>query len=159
MSGGDPWPGSDLRRMARVLAVNGGGAITTTTLAATYPVPGDRVVVNVGSAAGIRVLPPDPAYAFTKAGLLHFTRSAAAGGSGLRVNIVLPGMVRTPLLATSGRDGVADWLVKRVAGPLLTPEQVAEPILRLVAGDHNGEAWSIELDPTDPTRALVQVVG
>jgi 3-oxoacyl-[acyl-carrier protein] reductase len=159
MSGGDPWPGSDLRRMARVLAVNGGGAITTTTLAATYPVPGDRVVVNVGSAAGIRVLPPDPAYAFTKAGLLHFTRSVAAGGSGLRVNIVLPGMVRTPLLATSGPDGVADWLVKRVAGPLLTPEQVAEPILTLVTGDHNGEAWSIELDPADPTRALVQVVG
>jgi NAD(P)-dependent dehydrogenase (short-subunit alcohol dehydrogenase family) len=159
MSGGDPRPGSDLRRMARVLAVNGGGAITTTTLAATYPVPGDRVVVNVGSAAGIRVLPPDPAYAFTKAGLLHFTRSAAAGGSGLRVNIVLPGMVRTPLLATSGRDGVADWLAKRVVGPLLTPEQVAEPILTLVTGDHNGEAWSIELDPADPTRALVQVVA
>ncbi|HEY2832787.1 MAG TPA: SDR family oxidoreductase [Sporichthyaceae bacterium] len=159
MSGGDPWPGSDLRRMQRVLAVNGGGAITTTTLAATYPVPGERVVVNVGSAAGIRVLPPDPAYAFTKAGLLHFTRSVAAAGRGLRVNIVLPGMVRTPLLATSGRDGVADWLVKRVAGPLLTPEQVAEPIVTLVTGDHNGEAWSIELDPVDPTRSVVQVVA
>jgi NAD(P)-dependent dehydrogenase (short-subunit alcohol dehydrogenase family) len=159
MSGGDPWPGSDLRRMQRVLAVNGGGAITTTTLAATYPVPGERVVVNVGSAAGIRVLPPDPAYAFTKAGLLHFTRSVAAGGSGLRVNIVLPGMVRTPLLATSGPDGVADWLVKRVAGPLLTPEQVAEPILALVTGDHSGEAWTIELDPTDPSKTVVQVVA
>ena len=155
MSGGDPWPGSDLERMHRVLAVNGGGAITATTLAARYPVPGDRVVVNVGSAAGIRVLPPDPAYAFTKAGLLHFTRSAAAGSSGLRVNIVLPGMVRTPLLETSGRDGVADWLVKRVAGPLLTPEQVAAPILELVTGDQNGEAWSIELEPEEPSRAIV----
>lgn len=159
MSGGDPWPGSDLSRMQRVLAVNGGGAIAATTLAARYPVPGERVVVNVGSAAGVRLLPPDPAYAFTKAGLLHFTRSAAAGASGLRVNIVLPGMVRTPLLDTSGRDGVADWLVKRVAGPLLTAAQVAVPIRDLVTGDHNGEAWSIELDPEDPERAVVQVLA
>lgn len=159
MSGGDPWPGSDLGRMHRVLAVNGGGAIVATTLAARYPVPGDRVVVNVGSAAGVRPLPPDPTYAFTKAGLLHFTRSAAAGTHGLRVNIVLPGMVRTPLLETSGRDGVADWLVKRVAGPLLTPEQVAASILDLVTGDQNGEAWSIELDPENPTRAIVAVLG
>jgi len=68
-------------------------------------------------------------------------------------------MVRTPLLATSGRDGVADWLVKRVAGPLLTPEQVAEPILALVTGDHSGEAWSIELDPSDPSKTVVQVVA
>lgn len=163
MSGGDAWPGSDLNRMHRVLAVNGGGAIVASTLAARYPVPGDRVVVNVGSAAGIRVLPPDPAYAFTKAGLLHFTRSVAAGASqkegGVRANIVLPGMVRTPLLETSGRDGVADWLVKRVAGPLLTPEQVAAPILELVMGNQNGEAWSIELDPADPSRAVVAVLG
>ena len=54
-------------------------------------------MVNVGSAAGLRVLPPDPAYAFTKAGLLHFTRSVAAGERA-GANIVLPGMVRTPLL-------------------------------------------------------------
>lgn len=158
MSGGDPWPGSDLTRMQRVLAVNGGGAITATTLAARYPVAGDRVVVNVGSAAGVRVLPPDPAYAFTKAGLLHFTRSAAANADGVRVNIVLPGMVRTPLLETSGRDGVADWLAQRVAGPLLTPAQVAEPIVALVTGEANGEAWTIELDPDDPARAVVQVL-
>ena len=159
MSGGEAWPGSELTRMHRVLAVNGGGAIVATTLAARYPVPGARVVVNVGSAAGVRLLPPDPTYAFTKAGLLHFTRSVAAGNSvqtaGLRVNIVLPGMVRTPLLETSGRDGVADWLVKRVAGPLLTPEQVAEPILELVIGDHHGQAWSIELEPEEPSRTIV----
>lgn len=159
MSGGDAWPGTELERIQRVLLVNGGGAITSTTLAATYPVPGERVVVNVGSAAGIRVLPPDPTYAFTKAGLLHFSRSAAAASTGLRVNIVVPGMVRTPLLATSGRDGVADWLVKRVAGPLLTPEHVAEPIVALVTGDHNGEAWSIELDPADPDRSVIAVLG
>lgn len=155
MTGGDPWPGSDLARMHRVLAVNGGGALVATTLAARYPVPGDRVVVNVGSAAGVRLLPPDPAYAFTKAGLLHFTRSVAAGASGLRVHIVLPGMVRTPLLQTSGRDGVADWLVKRVAGPLLTPEQVAAPIVDLVTGDKHGLALSIELDPEDSSRVVV----
>jgi NAD(P)-dependent dehydrogenase (short-subunit alcohol dehydrogenase family) len=133
--------------------------MTSTTLSATYPMPGARVVVNVGSAAGVRILPPDPAYAFTKAGLLHFTRSVAAGASGLRVNIVVPGMVRTPLLETSGQDGVADWLVKRVAGPLLTPEQVAEQIAALVTGDQNGEAWSVELDPDDPTRSVVQVLA
>ncbi|GAA0617118.1 SDR family NAD(P)-dependent oxidoreductase [Sporichthya brevicatena] len=155
MTGGDTWPGSDLTRMHRVLAVNGGGALVSTTLAARYPLPGDRVVVNVGSAAGVRLLPPDPTYAFTKAGLLHFTRSVAAGASGLRVNIVVPGMVRTPLLETSGRDGVADWLAKRVAGPLLTPEQVAAPIHDLVVGNAHGVALSIELDPEDSSRVVV----
>jgi hypothetical protein len=34
----------------------------------------------------------------------------------------------------------------------------AGPILTLVTGEHNGAAWSIELDPTDPTRAIIEVL-
>jgi hypothetical protein len=68
-------------------------------------------------------------------------------------------MVRTPLLATSGRDGVADWLANRVAGPLLTPEHVADPIVALLLGDHNGEAWSIELDPDNPEHSVITVLA
>ncbi len=154
MTGGEPWPASDLQQMSRVVAVNSIGTAITTTLAARYPIPADRAVVNVSSAAAIRPLPPDPTYALSKAGVLAFSRSAAMGADGLRVNVVLPGIVRTPLLGTTGSDGVAGWLAHRVDGPLLSADQVGEAIVTLFVGDQNGEAWSIELDRTDPTKVV-----
>jgi 3-oxoacyl-[acyl-carrier protein] reductase len=158
VSGGDPWPSSDLARMRAVLTVNAIGTITTTTLAANYPVAGTRAVVNLASAAAIRPLPPDPAYAASKAAVLAFTRSAALGAGNLRVNVLLPGVVRTPMLDTTGSSGVADWLAHRLEGPLLTAEQVAQAVIALLVEDHNGIAWSIELDPKDPSTFRVDEV-
>ncbi len=55
-------------------------------------------IVNVGSVNGVAAL-GDPAYSAAKAGLISMTRSLALeyGRYGVRVNIVLPGTVRTPL--------------------------------------------------------------
>jgi NAD(P)-dependent dehydrogenase (short-subunit alcohol dehydrogenase family) len=159
LTGGDPWPGGDLARMHQVLAVNVSGALTTTTLAARYPVPGERAVVNVSSSTALRPHPADPAYAASKAALLSLSRSAAAAGTGVRVNAVLPGAVRTPMLARTGDDGVADWLSDRMTMPMLTPEQVATTVLAMLTeGAHDGVSWKIEVDPGDPERVRTTVL-
>ena len=155
VSGGAPWPASDLARMAAVVAVNTVGTLLFSTLAARRSAATEVAVVNVASAAAIRPHAPDPAYAASKAGVVAFTRSAAAAGlPGLRVNAVLPGVVRTRMLDNTGEDGVAPWLAPRLAQPLLSAVQVAEVIEELVAGDQNGQIWSLELDKANPTRVL-----
>jgi NAD(P)-dependent dehydrogenase (short-subunit alcohol dehydrogenase family) len=159
LTGGDPWPGGELARMHRVLAVNVSGALSTTTLAARYPVPGERAVVNVSSSTALRPHPADPAYAASKAALLSLSRSAAAAGTGVRVNAVLPGAVRTPMLARTGDDGVADWLSDRMTMPMLTPEQVAETVLSMLTDSaHDGVSWKIEVDPEDSARVRTTVL-
>jgi NAD(P)-dependent dehydrogenase (short-subunit alcohol dehydrogenase family) len=159
VSGGSPWPASDLPRMRTVIDVNAAGTVLLSTLAARQDGPGGRVVVNVASAAAIRAHPPDPAYATSKAGVLAFTRSAAAAAvPGLRVNAVLPGVVRTRMLDSTGTDGVAPWLAPRLEQRLLTAEQVATAIVELVVGDQNGEAWSLELDKSNPDVVVREVL-
>jgi NAD(P)-dependent dehydrogenase (short-subunit alcohol dehydrogenase family) len=56
------------------------------------------VIVNIGSVNGLAAL-GGPAYSAAKAGMISMTRSLALeyGRYGVRVNIVLPGTVRTPL--------------------------------------------------------------
>jgi D-sorbitol dehydrogenase (acceptor) len=159
LTGGEPWPAGGLARMHRVLAVNVSGALTTTTLAARYPVPGDRAVVNVSSSTALRPHPADPAYAASKAALLSLTRSMAAAGTETRVNAVVPGAVRTPMLARTGPDGIADWLSDRMAVPMLTPEQVADIVLTMLIDDVlDGVSWKIEVDPENPEAVRTTVL-
>jgi NAD(P)-dependent dehydrogenase (short-subunit alcohol dehydrogenase family) len=159
VSGGLPWPASDLHRMRAVIDVNAAGTVLLSTLAARQPVSNDRVIVNVASAAAIRAHPPDPAYATSKAGVLAFTRSAAAAAvPGLRVNAVLPGVVRTRMLDSTGVGGVAPWLAPRLEQRLLSAGQVAEAIVELVVGDQNGESWSLELDKSNPDVVVREVL-
>ena len=150
VTGGLPWPASDLDRMRTVIEVNAAATAVWSTLAARQE-GGERAIVNVASGAAIRAHPPDPAYAASKAGVLAFTRSAAAAAlPGVRVNAVLPGVVRTPMLETTGTNGVAPWLRPRLSQPLLSAAHVAEAIVELIRGDYQGEAWSLELDKSRP---------
>ena len=56
------------------------------------------MIINIGSVNGVAAL-GDPAYSAAKAGMISMTRSLAQeyGRFGIRVNIVLPGTVRTPI--------------------------------------------------------------
>src|SRR5260370_26339112 len=62
------------------------------------------VIVNIGSVNGLGAL-GDPAYSAAKAGMISLTRSLALeyGRYGVRVNIVLPGTVRTPIWTERSR--------------------------------------------------------
>lgn len=58
-------------------------------------------VVNVSSIAGLRYIgKPQVAYAATKAAIIQFTKAAAVlyAAKGVRMNVVVPGLIHTPLV-------------------------------------------------------------
>jgi 3-oxoacyl-[acyl-carrier protein] reductase len=118
------------------------GSIVNIGLSPTYQI---RAAANVG------------AYAIAKAGVLVLTRTLAAeqAASGVRVNIVSPGLIDNGILPPAQKT----WMQKRVPmGRLGTPEEVAEAVAFLVspaAGYISGAnlavagAWDWEDRPTD----------
>lgn len=83
---------------------------------------GGGAIVNVGSVSGMRYLGlPQIAYATSKGAIVTFTRALAAqyGPSGVRANVLSPGIIDTPLLArgaavTFGETfGVSDAVAAR----------------------------------------------
>ena len=63
-------------------------------------------IVNFTSAAGIRGVPNRLPYAASKYGVVGITQTMALelGPLGVRVNAVVPGMIRTPLTAVMFED-------------------------------------------------------
>jgi NAD(P)-dependent dehydrogenase (short-subunit alcohol dehydrogenase family) len=61
---------------------------------------GQGAIVNIGSGSGMQA-DGNPAYGTAKAGLVGLTRDMAVthGASGIRVNCVVPGPLRTPMVA------------------------------------------------------------
>jgi NAD(P)-dependent dehydrogenase (short-subunit alcohol dehydrogenase family) len=83
----------------------------------------------------------DPLYALTKHALVGFVRSVAPqlAERGIRINMVNPGIVDTPLLGDEGRAAMD------AAGfPLLQPADVAEAVLLAARDDDVGRAWVVQ---------------
>ncbi|MEV1046286.1 SDR family oxidoreductase [Streptomyces sp. NPDC049916] len=132
---GSPGPLADLpdSEWDDVLSTNLLGPISTTVAA----IPALRLtkgsVVNVASISAIQAAAQTAPYGVSKAGLVAFTKHAAADLAefGIRVNAVLPGWVRTPPAITyfeeMGRpEGPADAnFLKRVAEPAEIAEVIA----------------------------------
>lgn len=61
---------------------------------------GGGSIINVASVAGVVAPPNAPAYAATKAGLIHLTKQVALdfGKHNIRCNVVCPGPIRTSML-------------------------------------------------------------
>ena len=100
---------------------------------------GAGAIVNIGSVNGLAAL-GDPAYSAAKAGMISLTRSLAleCGQYGIRVNIVLPGTVRTPIWAERVKKDpkvlakLERWYPLR---RIVEPEDVARAVAFL-ASDH-----------------------
>lgn len=98
-------------------------------------------IVNVTSITGQSASPGMTVYGGTKAALDHATRALAVeiGPSGVRVNVVAPGLTMTDMatrfLDEAGIEQAAKRTPLRRAG---TPEDVAEAVLFLASGD---AAW------------------
>ena len=92
----------------RVMEVN----LKSIFLTCKYALPymekqGSGSIINISSVAGIRAEPsPLLAYAVSKAGIIAFTREVAIqyAAKGIRVNAILPGLMKTPRVAYYYQD-------------------------------------------------------
>jgi 3(or 17)beta-hydroxysteroid dehydrogenase len=99
-------------------------------------------IVNVSSILGLVGLPLSGAYSASKGGVRLLTKTAAlemaAAGTGIRVNSVHPGFIRTPLVASRLEGPKGDVMAKRIqrtqpTGEMGEPQDVAEAILYLAS--------------------------
>jgi NAD(P)-dependent dehydrogenase (short-subunit alcohol dehydrogenase family) len=136
----------------RTIAVNLSGvyrcvrAELTAMLAA-----GQGSIVNVASAGGAMGIPGLAAYSASKHGVIGLTRSAAleVARSGVRVNAVMPGSTRTPMLAGSmgGEEAMERMAKTSPNGRLAEPAEIARAIVWLASDDASyvtGEALAVD---------------
>ena len=85
-------------------------------------------ITSIGSVLGLRGHPGVPTYSTAKHALVGLTRSAARAyaANGIRVNLICPGYIRTPLLESRlDDDRLAALTAQHPIGRLGTAEEVA----------------------------------
>ncbi len=135
----------------KYFGINVKGTLFTVQKALPLMGKGGAIVVN-GSNASVKGMPAFGVYAATKAALRSFVRSWATDlkGTGIRVNIVAPGVVVTP--GYRNELGLDDNGIKELealaalspAGRAGTPEEIASAVLFL-ASDESSYVTGTEL--------------
>jgi NAD(P)-dependent dehydrogenase (short-subunit alcohol dehydrogenase family) len=87
-------------------------------------------IVNIASIEAFRGRFGLSNYAASKAGLIGFTRAAAAdlGRDGINVNCVAPGFTRTPMVAKLADEVIDAAARSSVFGRICEPEEVASVV-------------------------------
>ena len=120
----------------RILAVNVDGVVFGVQALAPRMATGSAFVVTA-SLAGLIPMESDPLYVLTKHAVVGYARSMAPllEPRGIRINLVCPGLVRTPM--TEDAQPTLD-----AAGfPLMEPEQIAAAIIAAGRSEETGQAW------------------
>jgi NAD(P)-dependent dehydrogenase (short-subunit alcohol dehydrogenase family) len=101
----------------------------------------EGAIVVTASLGGLIGMDNDPLYSLTKHAVVGFVRSVAPqlAERGIRINMVNPGIVDTPLLGEEGRASL-----EATGFPLLRPEEVAEAVLLAARDDEVGQAWVVQ---------------
>lgn len=96
---------------------------------------GGGAVVNVSSMWGEVGASCEAAYSAAKAAVIGLTKAMAkeVGPSGIRVNCVSPGVIRTPMNAALTEEDYAALAEETPLGRIGTPEECAEAILFLAS--------------------------
>lgn len=97
-------------------------------------------IINIASTAGLRAAPETAAYGAAKAGLIHFTQSAAIEWAPkIRVNAIAPGMVLQENSASyyGGKQALARLARTLPMKRLASPQDIADACLFLTAPDSN----------------------
>jgi len=97
---------------------------------------GGGSIVNVASIAALISLPGQAVYSMTKAGLISLTKSFAKefGQQDIRVNAILPGVVKTRFAeALTGDPQVQKWLARLPIPRAGQPEDMVSGVLYLVS--------------------------
>jgi len=101
-------------------------------------------IINVSSLAGVNPIPNLSAYNASKFGLIGFSEAfmQEIRYDGIRVSTILPGSVDTQF---GGRTpGLEDWK--------LTPSDIAEVVLHLLAHDPRSLPSRVEIRPSRPPK-------
>ena len=89
---------------------------------------GSGAIVNIASTNALRGMANSAAYTAAKHGVLGLTRSLAMeyAPTGIRINAVCPGAMRTPMLKQSFGEQMESFAQHIPAGRLADPHEVAE---------------------------------
>ena len=120
----------------RVLGVNVDGVVFGLQALAPRMSAGSAFVVTA-SLAGLIPMASDPLYVLTKHAVVGYARSMAEvlEPRGIRVNLVCPGIVRTPMTEPAQAE------LDAAGFPLMEPEQVAAAVLVAARSELTGQAW------------------
>jgi NAD(P)-dependent dehydrogenase (short-subunit alcohol dehydrogenase family) len=131
----------------RMITVNLRAPIMLAQMAAVWMAGhGGGTIVNIASVAAVRTPPGEAVYAATKAGLTAFSRASFAElrGFGIKVSVVVPGLVDTSLIPPNRR------LDRQL---MLSPEDVAAAVLQVVKAPARACPLEIVVEPQfDPER-------
>ncbi|MBA3652958.1 MAG: SDR family oxidoreductase [Actinobacteria bacterium] len=122
----------------RMMAVNLKGTLYCCQAAAKVMIEqGSGSIVNVASGAVDSGATGTAAYAMSKAAVVQLTRNLATevGRKGVRVNVVAPGWIATPMTAATGDAEAMAALMRKVQpiGRVGQPEDIAASILFLAS--------------------------
>jgi 3-oxoacyl-[acyl-carrier protein] reductase len=95
-------------------------------------------ILNISSVAALQGLPGAPDYSAAKAGIIGITRAVAGevSGSGIRVNAIAPGWIRTPMVQEEIDPRLLPILLAQVPlGGMGEPEHIAALALHLCSDE------------------------
>lgn len=129
---------TDAALWRRLFAVNVDGAYNT--IQAVLPDMIRRqsgAIVNISSMWGLRGASCEVGYSATKAAIIGLTRSLAMelAPSGIRVNCVAPGVIRTDMVEKLGQETMDALREQTPIGRLGTPEDIANAVAFLAGDD------------------------
>jgi NAD(P)-dependent dehydrogenase (short-subunit alcohol dehydrogenase family) len=92
-------------------------------------------IVNMASGAGLIGIPQTPIYSASKHAVLGLTKSAALGyaKSGIRINAVAPGLVKTPMISDLKQEFMEQLKAMHPIGRIAEPEEIAEAVVWLLS--------------------------
>lgn len=131
----------DEAHVDRLFDINVKGMVFTVQKALPLMSAGGAVVLT-GSGAGLKGFPALSIYSATKAAIRALARGWTTDlkDRGIRVNVVSPGMVLTPAMATYFRnnDGAEAWMQQAIPfGRLARTDEVAKAVLFLASEERS----------------------
>jgi NAD(P)-dependent dehydrogenase (short-subunit alcohol dehydrogenase family) len=92
-------------------------------------------IVNMASGAGLIGIPQTPIYSASKHSVLGLTKSAAIGyaKSGIRINAVAPGLVKTPMISEIKGEFMEKLKSMHPFGRIAEAEEIAEAVVWLLS--------------------------